>query len=48
MMQSVRKGSRTTSKMASWDNFIKYYDLAYSQAVELASKRMSQLMNQEQ
>ena len=48
MMQSVRKGSRTTSKMASWENFIKYYDLAYSQAVELASDRMSQLMNQEQ
>ena len=34
MMQSVRNGSRTTSKAASWDNFIKYYDEAYQQALE--------------
>ena len=34
MMQSVRNGSRTTSKAASWDNFIKYYDEAYRQALE--------------
>ena len=34
MMQSVRNGSRTTSKAASWDNFIKYYDDAYEAALK--------------
>ena len=34
MMQSVRKGARDTSKAASWENFIKYYDEAYEQALE--------------
>jgi glycosyltransferase involved in cell wall biosynthesis len=34
MMQSVRNGSRTTSKAASWDNFIKYYDDAYIAALK--------------
>ena len=34
MMQSVRNGSRTTSKAASWDNFIKYYDEAYIAALK--------------
>ena len=34
MMQSVRNGSRTTSKAASWDNFIKYYDEAYTAALK--------------
>ena len=33
MMKSVRNGSRTTSKAASWDNFIKYYDQAYEMAL---------------
>ena len=33
MMKSVRNGSRTTSKTASWDNFIKYYDQAYEMAL---------------
>jgi phosphorylase/glycogen(starch) synthase len=34
MMQSVRKGARMTSKAASWENFIKYYDEAYQLALE--------------
>ena len=34
MLQSVRNGSRTTSKAASWDNFIKYYDEAYTAALK--------------
>ena len=34
MMQSVRNGSRITSKAASWDNFIKYYDEAYTAALK--------------
>ena len=34
MMQQVRKGCRDTSKAASWENFIKYYDEAYRQALE--------------
>ena len=39
MMQQVRKGSRTTSKAASWENFIEYYDKAYSQALSRAEER---------
>ena len=39
MMQSVRKGARDTSKAASWENFIKYYDDAYSQALDRARLR---------
>ena len=34
MMQSVRNGSRITSKAASWENFIKYYDEAYTAALK--------------
>ena len=34
MMQTVRKGARMTSKAASWENFIKYYDEAYQLALE--------------
>ncbi len=37
MMQSVRNGSRTTSKAASWENFIKYYDEAYTAALKAKS-----------
>ena len=33
-MKSVRKGARTTSKAASWEHFITYYDEAYEQALE--------------
>ena len=39
MMQQVRKGSRETSKAASWENFIQYYDEAYEQALSKAEKR---------
>ncbi len=40
MMKSVRKGARDTSKVASWDNFIQYYDNAYQQALQLAAERL--------
>ena len=39
MMQRVRKGVRETSKVASWENFIEYYDHAYAQALDLAALR---------
>lgn len=42
MMQSVRKGARDTSKLASWENFIKYYDEAYNKALDAAQERMNQ------
>ena len=35
--QAVSKGARTTSKVASWDNFIKSYEVAYDQALKAAS-----------
>ena len=31
--RAVSKGARATSKAASWDNFIKYYDVAYEKAL---------------
>ena len=40
MMQQVRKGSRTTSKAASWENFIQYYDNAYNMALSQAEERL--------
>ena len=36
---SVSKGARATGKAASWDNFIKYYDEAYQQAIKQAEQR---------
>ena len=42
MMQSVRKGARDTSKLASWENFIKYYDNAYNMALDKAQERNNQ------
>lgn len=39
MMKTVRNGARKTSKAASWDNFINYYDNAYSQALDVARLR---------
>ena len=39
MMTTVRNGARKTSKAASWDNFINYYDNAYSQALDVARLR---------
>ena len=38
-MRQVRQGARSTARQASWDNFIKYYDQAYAQALELAERR---------
>lgn len=32
--RAIRNANRTTSKAASWDNFIEYYDKAYKQALE--------------
>ena len=37
--RAIRNANRTTSKAASWDNFIKYYDLAYEQALLRVSER---------
>ena len=37
--QAVSRNARKTSKAASWDNFIKYYDEAYRQALEQAERR---------
>ena len=39
MMKTVRNGARKTGKAASWDNFINYYDNAYSQALDVARLR---------
>ena len=41
MMKSVRKGARTTSKAASWENFINYYDEAYRMALSARDARES-------
>ncbi len=41
MMKSVRKGARTTSKAASWENFINYYDEAYRMALSSRDARQS-------
>ena len=37
--RAIRNANRTTSKAASWDNFIKYYDSAYEQALLHADER---------
>jgi glycosyltransferase involved in cell wall biosynthesis len=37
--RAIRNANRTTSKAASWDNFIAYYDQAYSHALDMASQR---------
>ena len=36
----VSKAARSTSKVASWDNFIQYYDVAYEQALRRAESRL--------
>lgn len=38
----VSDGARTTSKAASWDNFIRFYDAAYEQALVEAAGRIRQ------
>lgn len=38
----VSKAARATSKVASWDNFIKYYDDAYNHALAKAEQRNQQ------
>ena len=40
--RAVRNANRTTSKAASWDNFIQYYDEAYKQALDMVAQRMKQ------
>ena len=37
--RAIRNANRTTSKAASWDNFIEYYDSAYEQALLHADER---------
>lgn len=38
--RAIRNANRTTSKAASWDNFIACYDEAYSQALDKTAQRM--------
>ena len=38
--RAIRNANRTTSKAASWENFIQYYDKAYSHALSLAEERL--------
>ena len=38
--RAIRNANRTTSKAASWDNFIASYDEAYSHAIDRAAQRM--------
>ena len=40
--QSVSKGAQATSKEASWDNFIRFYNDAYRQALDRARQRANQ------
>ena len=42
MSKSVSDGARTTSKAASWENFIQYYDAAYRSALQQAEARDQQ------
>ena len=37
--RAIRNANRTTSKAASWDHFIVYYDEAYSHALDMAAQR---------
>ena len=37
--RAIRNANRATSKAASWDNFIAYYDTAYKQALKCADDR---------
>ena len=39
--RAIRNANRTTSKAASWDNFIVCYDEAYSHALDKAAQRMN-------
>ena len=38
--RAIRNANRTTSKAASWENFIQYYDKAYSHALSLVEERL--------
>ena len=40
MNRAIRNANRTTSKAASWDNFIASYDEAYNHALDKAAQRM--------
>lgn len=39
-VRRCKKAAQATSKMATWDNFISYYDVAYAQALKNAEIRM--------
>ena len=41
-MRAVRRGARATSKEASWENFIGFYDKAYEHALDQAQQRKKQ------
>ena len=38
--RAIRNANRTTSKAASWDNFMECYDMAYEQALLCAAERL--------
>ena len=44
--RAIRNANRTTSKAASWDNFIACYDEAYSHALDKAAQRMKNRISQ--
>jgi len=44
----LSKAARTTSKAASWDNFITSYDAAYEQALRLAQQRRQRATDAQQ
>ena len=46
MNRAIRNANRTTSKAASWDNFIGCYDEAYSYALDKAAERNEKNINE--
>lgn len=46
MNRAIRNANRTTSKAASWDNFIGCYDEAYSHALDKAAERNEKNINE--
>ena len=39
-LRKAKNAAKRTSKLASWDNFIGYYDIAYDQALKIVQQRM--------
>ena len=44
--RAIRNANRTTSKAASWDNFIGCYDEAYTYALDKAAERNEKNINE--